>query len=461
MAREGLGSRVRGPTVTFHGGVREIGGNKILIEDGPDKVLFDFGPSFDPRFEQYYVDYLQPRSTSPIRDLLEFDLIPWIPGLYSREALAGIEERYTPPEVHGVFVSHAHFDHAGYLEYLDPEIPVYVGEGTRTILEAIETSSTMAKYGEHPWSTFPPGKPIRVGRIEVVPLPVDHSVPHAFGFLVRTSEGTLVYTGDFRQHGPRADLTRAFLEAAHEEAPEALLIEGTRAGPDPRRNFSEAGVRSGVEKLLAGTEGLALVACYPRDLDRIGTLYGAAVKAGRDLVVPFRTAHLLATLEKDRSLKVPVPGAAPNLKVYRRPKKRYYTWEQRFLGDAVDAEWVRRHGKDALLLLDMNQFPELIDIRPEEGTPFVRSMSEPFSEEDGNEAVLRNWLDHFGLRLHQFHASGHCSGPELDAFARGVGPKAIYPIHTEHPEAFDASAARVISPTKGTSYRVASGAHGS
>ncbi|MFI5413937.1 MAG: MBL fold metallo-hydrolase, partial [Candidatus Lutacidiplasmatales archaeon] len=99
---------MKGPTIRFLGGVREIGGNKILIEDGADRILFDFGPSFSPRAEEYYVDYLQPRSASKAKDLLEFDLIPRIPGLYAKEALGDGDLAYAPPEVHGIFVSHAH-----------------------------------------------------------------------------------------------------------------------------------------------------------------------------------------------------------------------------------------------------------------------------------------------------------------------------------------------------------------
>ena len=32
--------------LTFYGGVNEIGGNKILLEDKKTRVLFDFGQSF-------------------------------------------------------------------------------------------------------------------------------------------------------------------------------------------------------------------------------------------------------------------------------------------------------------------------------------------------------------------------------------------------------------------------------
>lgn len=422
--------------VSFLGGIREIGGNKILVEDGPDRVLFDFGPSFSPRFEQYYVDYLQPRSTSPAKDLLEFGLIPRIEGLYSADALADSDLRPTDPQVHAVFVSHAHADHAGYLSLIDPRIPVHVGESTKVLLEAIETS-TMMRYGEHPWRTFTDRQAVRVGGIEVVPYPVDHSVPFAYGFLVRTSGGTLVYTGDFRHHGPRADDTHAFFRAAAEARPEALLIEGTRAGPDPRHNLTEEGVRREADRLLAKRPALALACTYPRDIDRLTTLYGAATEAGREFVVSARTAHLLtAVAPRFPRGTVPVPGVAPGLHVYDRKKKRYFNWEKPFLEGALDAEEVRRKGAKYLLALDLMHFPELIDLRPPKGSPFLHSMSEPFSEDDVDDRVMHNWLDHFGLAFHQMHASGHASQSELMEIVRSVRARSIFPIHTEHPEAF-------------------------
>jgi len=444
-----------GPTVTFLGGVREIGGNKVLVEDGPDRILFDFGPSFSPRMEQFYVDYLQPRSASPVQDLLEFDLLPRVEGLYSREALTDSDLAYRPPEVHGLFVSHAHADHAAYLKLVDPEIPVYVGAGTRRLLEAIESSSPSMKYGDHDWRVFEDRASVRIGKLEVVPYPVDHSIPFAYGFLVRTSEGTLAYTGDFRQHGPRAADTHAFLAAAQAEPPAALVIEGTRAGPDPRRDLSEDGVRRGVDRILDGTSSLALACTYPRDVDRLRTLYDAAQAADRELVVSARTAHLLAQVAPMfPSGAVPTAGTSPGLRVYARKKRRYFHWEEPYLADALGADALRSHGARYLLGLDLMHFPELIDLRPPRGSPFIHSMSEPFSEDDVDDQVLHNWLDHFGLRFHQMHASGHASGGELQEIVREVGARHVYPIHTQHPEAFQKPGAHVRSPELGTAYAV-------
>jgi len=441
------------PTVTFLGGVREIGGNKVLVQDGPDRILFDFGPSFSPRMEQFYVDYLQPRSASPVQDLLEFDLLPRVEGLYSREALADSDLPYQSPEVHGVFVSHAHADHAGYLKLLDPEIPVYVGAGTRRLLNAIESSSPSMKYGDHDWREFSDRAPLRVGNLEVVPYPVDHSIPFAYGFLVRTSEGTVAYTGDFREHGPRAADTREFLRAAAAEAPAALVIEGTRAGPDPRRDLSEDGVRRGVDRVLAASPSLAFACTYPRDVDRLRTLYEAARAVDRELVVSARTAHLLAQVAPlFPPGSVPTVGPSPGLAVYARKKRRYFHWEEPFLESALGADALRGHGARYLLALDLMHFPELIDLRPPRGSPFIHSMSEPFSEDDVDDRVLHNWLDHFGLEFHQMHASGHASGRELLDAVAAVGARHVYPIHTEHPEAFARAGSRVRSPELGTAY---------
>ncbi len=437
---------MRSPTVTFLGGIREIGGNKILIEDGPDRILFDFGPSFAPRYEAYYSGFLQPRSTSPVKDLLEFDLLPRVEGLYSREALADADLAWRAPEIHGIFVSHAHADHAGYLSLVDPEIPVYLGEGTKVLLDAIQSSSPTMKYGEHAWRTVPDRSPVKVGRLEVVPHPVDHSIPFAYGFVVRTSEGTLVYTGDFRHHGPRAADTRAFLEAAAGERPDALLIEGTRAGPDPRRNLTEEGVRAAVDGVLADRPTLALACTYPRDVDRLRTLHGAATSGGRTLVVSTRTAHLLAAVaSRFPRGSLPVPGASPGIRTYARKKKRFFKWEEPFLDEALTAEEVRADGKRYLLALDLAHYPELIDLRPPKGSPFVHSMSEPFSEDDVDDRVMHNWLDHFGLEFHQMHASGHASGPELEAIVAQLRARTVYPIHTEHPEAFRSDSGTVVS----------------
>ena len=35
-------------TLTFYGGINEIGGNKVLLEDNGTRIFLDFGMSFGP-----------------------------------------------------------------------------------------------------------------------------------------------------------------------------------------------------------------------------------------------------------------------------------------------------------------------------------------------------------------------------------------------------------------------------
>lgn len=52
--------RVHMVKLTFYGGVNEIGGNKILLEDKGTKIFLDFGQSFTFG-EEFFTSWLQPR----------------------------------------------------------------------------------------------------------------------------------------------------------------------------------------------------------------------------------------------------------------------------------------------------------------------------------------------------------------------------------------------------------------
>ncbi len=113
-------------SITFYGGVGEIGGNKIQITDGDTKVFFDFGQSFSMGAD-YYTGWLFPRRINGLGDYFEFNLLPQIPGIYSKEMLSDTNLPYVEPDCDGVFLSHPHFDHVSHIAFLDPEIPIYAG----------------------------------------------------------------------------------------------------------------------------------------------------------------------------------------------------------------------------------------------------------------------------------------------------------------------------------------------
>ena len=449
-------------SLTFYGGVNEIGGNKILLTDGDTKIWLDFGQSFTMGVD-YYVNWLQPRSC--LRDYFEFGLLPELEGLYREDMLKGTPLEYREAEYQGVFITHAHSDHVSHIKFIDPCILVYTGKGTRLFMEAMEKTSTWSNYGEHDYRGFRTGDVARIDGVEVEPIHVDHSIPAAYGYIIRHSEGALVYTGDMRAHGPKAGMTQEFLESAQYAEPGGMVCEGTRmARKGKRRNLSEAQVERGVKEVCAEADrdGKSVIYTHPsRDMDRLRTFHRAAESSGRVMVINPKTAYLLDRLIEDEHLDLPDPNTDDLLRVYYRRKRSgtyserdYYVWERGYMDRMITVDELRTRPTDHILNLNFINFTELIDLRPEPGSHYIYSMSEPFSEEDIEHDVLLNWLGHFGLEYHQLHASGHMSPKELGEAVNYVEPGTVYPVHCEEPELFRKYYGSVTLPEVGREYRI-------
>ena len=438
--------------VTFYGGVEEIGGNKILVEDKSTRIMLDFGMSYADR-RRFFVDPML--SPGDEKDLLEFGILPNIKGIYEFEE--------SQPSIDAVFLSHAHGDHWGYISFLKRAIPVHCGETCAHILESV--SSSKVRHFESDirglhFETFRTGKTLKIGSIEVTPCHVDHSIPGAYGFVVRTSKGTIVYTADFRVHGTKPQLTNDFLDLASRSDPEVLLAEGTNIlGGEVT---SEAEVASKLTYLVANTKNLALANFSNVDVDRIRTFFQVAKQNDRTLAISLKQAYLLNQLASDQNLKLPdALGGRDSVAVFRRAKKRYYDWEEQVMSRArtIDSEELRKEQEKFVVAFSMPDFKELVDIRPDAGSIFVLSTSEPFNEEQEFEFErLKNWLDHFGLPMYHVHCSGHIMPSELKTSIEQIHPRKLYPIHTEYPRLYGrylSDSAEIETPVKGQFYELA------
>ncbi len=456
MGKSGMNS------ITVYGGAGEIGGNKILVEDKDTRVFLDFGEPFGMK-DEFFIDWLMPRDRFGLRDYFFFDLLPRVRGLYDEEWLEGTGVKYSPPEFDAIYVSHMHFDHAMHLKFADRKIPVHLGAAAEAIRRSwVATGGKNVDFGDHAFHPFRTGTKFKVGSMEFEPIHVDHSTPGAYGVLVHTPAGCIAYTGDLRLHGPRSDMTREFVTRAAEERPEVLICEGTRVTDnDPREGLSEKDVQEKAQRMITANKKLAIVSFYPKDVDRMRTFRDIAKVTGRKFVVSAKVAHLLESLSHDKRIVVPDPMTDPNMLVYVREMTKPLTYEKEYLDrrsssdQIVDSSFVRNNQRKLIYHTDFMQLTELIDVQPEPGSLFIRSKSEPFEEDDKQEAVLKNWIDRLGLDFQQAHASGHASMEEIFSIVKDIGPKQVIPVHTEHPEMFSRCSKRILCPELRRTVRIA------
>ncbi len=341
--------------LTGYGGVGEIGGNAFLLESNGSRILLDLGrrfgsnPAVDaplrpPGWNDYFDDYLKPRTFRLVHDLDTLGLIPPIPGLY-RTDLGGPAG---PSGIDAVVVSHAHMDHVGLLGLVKPDITVQATAQSRAILQSMQTTGiggaesdfvrTRARgkagrkkdggvtvdprFDDGPRRTFATQETHVAGAFTIRSLPVDHSIPGAQAALVEGPEGTLAYTGDFRLHGRGRHLSERLVQRA--AGVDILVTEGTNVGTGhghAKSTDDESKVAIDIETAVTHADarlqgGFIGVAYPPRDIDRFVSLHAVARKMGRRLAISTKQAHLLDALRAAGRDDLPDPKTDRSLAVY-------------------------------------------------------------------------------------------------------------------------------------------------
>jgi ribonuclease J len=467
--------------LTCYGGVGEIGGNKILLEDGDTRIFLDFGMSFNQR-GKYFEEFLTPRTANGIGDFIELDLIPDIEGVYREDLLTHYGRKPIDPTIQAVLLSHAHADHANYVSFLHKDIPIYCGKTCLSILEAVEEQSQRSiesevlNYKKRPlfrkdyknppidrrFHTFQTGEKFRIDSLEIEPIHVDHSVPGAYGFIIHTTEGPIVYTGDMRVHGIHGYMTEEFIEKASCEKPLAVITEGTRID-QKKTDESEQKVYKISKSFLKHTKKLSIVDFNFKDIDRFRTFYTIAKELNKKLVISFKHACFLERYHKEKQLHV--PGSKDDFINLLLPKRFTGTYckedySEKFIKkrlnypNIIQAEDIHQNPSEYIVVLNFWYFNTLVDLKPYQGT-YIHSLSEPFNEEmEISFDRMMNWLNHYRLHFVQSHCSGHMTGDDLKRVITSMKPEKVFPIHTEKPEIFKSFHDHVHLVEQGKMYKL-------
>ncbi len=265
--------------ITFLGGVGEIGRNCLCLEHDDRILVVDCGLMF-PDADMPGVDLVLPDFT------------------YLRENADRVE---------GVFLTHAHEDHAGGLQYLLADVPVPIYGSPLSLAFARRRIDEAGLGDRTEFIAVHDGERRMIGPFDCEFIPVTHSVPHGFATAFHTPAGTIVHTGDFKidlepVDGRQTDL--ALLgEIARRNGGVRLLLSDSTNAERPGHTPSESTVGQAMRDLFRDhTEQRFIVACFASHIHRVEQVAAAAIAAGRR--VAFLGRSMVHNVAKAREMGV-------------------------------------------------------------------------------------------------------------------------------------------------------------
>ncbi|MCK4721009.1 ribonuclease J [bacterium] len=386
----------KGLSIIPLGGFHEIGKNMLLIEYDGEILVIDGGMSF-PSIDMPGVDVVIPKFEYVIKN---------------------------KDRVAGIVLTHGHEDHIGALPYIlkQEQFPIY---GTRLSLAFLET-----KLKEH--SVLLDSELIEVedngiyeigNNFSVEFIPVCHSIPDSCGLAIRTPEGVILHSGDFKFDQTPVDNRKMALGTFARYGDEGVLayITDVTNVMNPGYTGSERRVGVAFLEFFKDITGRIFVTTFASHIHRIQQAIDAAEYLGRKVVPLGRRMTEYMAISK-------------NLGYLNGPDGIFVNEEN--INDYDDSDLLfiatGTQGEPGSALRRMAEGSHLVQIK--EGDSVVLSAS-PIP---GNEAhILRiiNQLTALGADVYGpelgLHVSGHASREEIKILYNLVKPEFVFPFHGE------------------------------
>lgn len=246
------------------GGLDGIGKNMTVFECGDDMVLVDAGLMF-PDDSQPGIDLVLPDYTYVLEN----------------------EEK-----LRGIIVTHGHEDHTGSLPYLLQDlnnmVPIF---SSKLTLGFIEGKLSEFRIRAPKFREVKGGSHVNLGGISLDFFSMTHSIPGALGVFIRTNQGTVMHTGDFKLDQTPIDGVTPDYAAISRFAKQGidLLLSDSTNATVPGFTKSEAEVGPNLLHAIKNAPGRVFVASFSSHIHRLQQICDAARKCGRKVVVTGRS----------------------------------------------------------------------------------------------------------------------------------------------------------------------------
>jgi len=405
--------------LTIRRGTNEIGGTCIELQSGESRILLDFGMPLVNKHGNSF-DF-SPYKELSIKQLVSEGILPDVHNAYSKN-----------PEIDGVIISHPHADHYGLMQYLNKEIPVWLGEATHRLLNLNNIFLRQNNKILEP-KYFKREQPFTVGNFTVTAYWADHSAFDSYMFLIESENKRIFYTGDFRAHGRKAKAHKWFLHNAPQNI-DYLLIEGTTIGRKTDNLKTENDITIELVRLFKETSSINYIYTASQNIDRLVSIYKACLKSKKTLVVDVYTANVLEALSDFAALPSP-QRKYPDIKVlfpYRLTtslfRRGYGKMARKFSKYKIKRDEIIKNPSDHVVIVRPSMRIDLEKIIASKGN-LVYSMWEGYKKQPETKVFI-NWLKNNNFTIHDIHTSGHADIDALKELADTLAPKAILPIHT-------------------------------
>ncbi len=398
---KGSAKKKKAVKVIFLGGVGEIGKNMTAIEYGNDILIVDAGLTFPNSEDMPGIDSVVPDVTYLVQN---------------------------KQKIRALVLTHGHEDHIGGVPYLLKElgadIPIY---GTKLTLMLTDNKLQEHKIQGVTQRVIAAGDRVKLGAFEVEFINVNHSISGACALAIRTPNGLIYHSGDFKIDltpvaGEPIDLKR--IAELGKEGVLLYLAESTnieRAG----YTMSETVVGTTLDHLFSeNVNRRMIIATFASNVHRLQQIIDLAVKYRRKVALSGRSMFKVV----DAAVKIGELRIPEGVLIDIERTKNLFDGELVIVSTGSQGEPM-----SALTRMAMGEFNKVTV--GENDTIIISATPIP-----GNEKMVYRVINNLYKKgaqvvyesLEKIHVSGHACQEEHKILHTLLKPKFFIPVHGEY-----------------------------
>lgn len=331
-----------------------------------------------------------------------------------------------------VFISHSHGDHIGLINYILPNIPVFVESVSKEITNLLATFT----YQKIPRKTqnMEFEKAICVNDdIKVTPFIVDHSAYNSAMLQIEADGKKVLYTGDYRKNGYKGKILESTLKKIGQM--DVLITEGTSLSRKGAKNKTEEELKNEATAIFQKYNQVFLLQAST-NIDRITSFYKAAKDTHKNFIEDVFTCNITTHLENPN---IPNPVNFPNVYTWIPSK---YKWKKKEFKQKFIEPFRKYSRKKAYennqyaLMVKTSMLEDIKKLQSKghvEQACLIYSMWDGYKEQEITKTFLEN-VKELNIDILDLHTSGHADKETIKRLVDIVDAEKVIPIHTTNRE---------------------------